>query len=66
MHIQHRKTFENIPVFSEKTYTDIVIRAKVPNLNTEEGSCSRNKPRFEISKHVLKLYQSESFLTKHT
>ena len=66
---ENRKVFENAPLMrfkKEKSLKDILVRAKVPPLKTEEGFCRPcNKPRCEISKCITKTPQFESPSTKH-
>ena len=73
---EHSKVFENVPIIGfkkGKSLKDILVRAKVPPLKTEEGSCgSCNNPRCEICKHITKevlvditkTHQFESLSTK--
>ena len=65
---EHSKVFENIPItgFKKgKSLKDILVRAKVPPLKTEEGFCGPcSKPRCEICKHITKTHQFESSSTK--
>ena len=61
---EHSKVFEDIPIIcfkKGKSLKDILVRAKVPPLKTEEGFCGPcSKPRCEICKHITKTNQFES------
>ena len=61
---EYSKVFENVPVIGfkkGKSLKDILVRAIVPPLKTEEGFCDPcNKPRCEICKHITKTQQFES------
>ena len=65
---ENRKVFENAPTIrfkKGKSLKDILVRAKVPPLKTEEGFCGPcNKPRCEICKCITKTFQFESSSTK--
>ena len=58
---KHSKVFENIPIIGfkkGKSLKNILLRAKVPPLQTEECFCGPyNKPRYEIHKHITKTHQ---------
>ena len=60
---EHSKVFENVPIIGfkkGKRLKDILVRAKVPPLKTEEGFCGPcNKPRCEICKQITKPHQIE-------
>ena len=53
---EHKKVFENVPIIGfrkRQSLNDILVRAKIPPLKTEEGFCGPcNKPRCEICKHI--------------
>ena len=65
---EHRKVFENVPIIGftkGKSLKDILVRAKVPPLKTDEGFCGPcSKPRCKICKHITKRHQFESSSTK--
>ena len=65
---EHSKVFEKVPIIGfkkAKSLKDLLVRAKVSLLKTEEGFCScYNKPRCEICKHITKTHQFESSYTK--
>ena len=58
---KHSKVFENVPIIGfkkGKSLKNILLRAKVPPLQTEECFCGPyNKPRYEIHKHITKTHQ---------
>ena len=62
--MEHGKVFEGVPIIDfkkGKSLKDILVRAKVPPIKTEEGFCGPcNKPSFEICKHFTKTHQFES------
>ena len=64
----HKKVFENVPIIGfrkRQSLKDVLVRAKIPPLKTEEGFCGPcNKPWCEICKHITKTHQFESLSTK--
>ena len=65
---EQSNVFETLPVIGfkkGKSLRDILVRAKVPPLKTEEGLCGPcNKPKCEICKHITKTHKFESSSTK--
>ena len=65
---KHSKVFEDVPIIGfkkGKSLKEILVRAKVPPLKTEDGFCGPcNKPRCEICKHITKTHKFELSSTK--
>ena len=65
---EHTKVFKDVPIIGfrrAKSLKDLLVRAKVPSLSKNEGSCGPcNKPRCKICPRISKSTTFQSFSTK--
>ena len=67
---EHQKVFHKVPIIGfrrVKSLKDILVRAKVPPLQKNEGFCGPcKKPRCEICKHMVSTNSFKSTTTQRT
>ena len=67
---EHQKVFHKVPIIGfrrAKSLKDILVRAKVPPLQKNEGFCGPcKKPRCEICKHMVNTNSFKSTTTQRT